>query len=65
MVKMVEKKRNIADNKVEISFRLTRELVIEIKTRAAQQFHSNSDIVEEGMREYLGLESIKQDEDKK
>ena len=50
---MVKKRSRVAEDKVEISFRLSKELARAIKTKAVQSDRSYSDVVEEGMQEFM------------
>lgn len=54
------KSRRVAEDKVEITFRLTRELTISIKKKAVEEGRSYSDVVEEGMQKFLAKSKVSQ-----
>ena len=47
--------RRIAGDKTEITFHLPKELALAIKMKAVQEGRSYSDVVVEGMTEFMGL----------
>ena len=51
--------RRIAGDKVEITFHLRKDLALAIKMKAVQESRSYSDIVTEGMEQFMDLENMK------
>lgn len=60
---MVEKEkrkasRRIADDKIEITFRIPKDLAIDIKMRAVRESRSYSDVVTEALQQFIAKERL-------
>jgi hypothetical protein len=57
--KSVAKSKRTPDDKIEITFRLPKDLAIDVKTKAVKEQRSYSEVVTEALQEFMAKEKKK------